>query len=417
MQAHLLAIAGVVAEARPEFLVRAGHVLNHSLDPSDPLLGLPVRAWPVQVLDGLGKLHQRPKEAEEALNPLRRGKELSRVATAKAVRVLNGLAALAEPGRPRLEPFESRRVTVFTASDNFLADRAPADRFYSWLTSTGLSKYFNFRTQTSLDFLWNRAKGEPDQGLIERMRTAGINSLGFGYDSSSNGIGTDVLKNNSYSMMAQIFDTLVSAGYDRNLLRVHHFYSSPLSDFGKTLEGLLLREANATNELGNKIAMVLYTYRSELGMLCRMGLAPSGRREFRHVSSGHPAYTFLHSEASFLPMLDPRAEAFLKSLFRFDESSQEFEPSYDPTWLFADRFRPEIEEILARWSAPSQSDPEIHSLGLLVTAVLRARPGAGLMGVFAAVKSLMLRRNIYSFVRLTAERGMEPLVRELLACL
>ena len=234
-----------------------------------------------------------------------------------------------------------------------------------------LKKYFLFRTQASINFLWDFKTKAPHQDLLRTMLEAGIESLGIGYDSSSNAIGRAVMKNNTYNMMIKVFDAMVSMGFKKEKIRIHHFYSSPLSSFEETLEGLLLSAANVANDRGNRIARVLYTHRSEFGMLSRMNFS-SKQNIFRQIPSTHYEYNFILSEASSIPMLDKKNEAFMKKMFNFNLNTQEYEETYNKNWIFAECFGQDVTKIIRRWGSDNEEDPEIRALGMLIQSILTA---------------------------------------------
>lgn len=418
MKCHMLAIVGHLAGFSSHRINAISNSLKEKIGSLESVSDFNNAWYPVDALHALtesffqsvdvSKNEVAPYLAEGPID----SHKVSRVCLYKRLLILNGLEVL-KTAPHRLKPYEKSRINLFTASDNFLVETEKIGLFYDWLIQLQLPRYFFFRTQTSLDFLWNFSTNSPNCDLMQKMLAAGILSMGFGYDSSANAIGRCVLKRNTYNMMIKILDALVQIGYDRTCLRIHHFYSSPSSTFEETLEGLLLKELNIANDRGNMIARVLYTYRSELGMLMKMGLEERSENPgpVQHVTADNPIYNFIHSEARALPIMDKKASQFLDRLFALDPKTQEFEAVYDRKWLFASCFETEIQEILHQWLS-KEIDPEIHSAGIIIRFLREAFEKTSLMHLFQSIKALLIQENIFSFERLLKMCSRDYIVQQ-----
>ena len=342
-------------------------------------------------------------------------RSLSVVLFYKALLIINALCVLNTQRISELEKFTDQRINIFTASDNFMVESAAVIEFFKWIRELNLKKYFSIRSQSSINILWDNKNGVPKYELLENIYAAGIESLGIGYDSSSNRIGFDVLKTNTYSMMVKTLDSMIASGFKIEDIRIHHFYSSPISSFEDSLEGLLLSAANICNDRGNMIARVLYTYRSEFGIIGKMWFAErkdSWLDKFANYMNGSVDYAYLPAEISFLPMLDAKAEAFVKLLFNFNENTQEFENAFNEKFIFSTVFKNEIIDIISKWDSENQQDQEIRILGRLISRIISSNPETHIRDIFKFIKNSCIKYGIYSFVNLAKKIGIDRIVNE-----
>jgi hypothetical protein len=420
MKNHMLAIVGHVGGFTRDQCDILGGILEETISSLNEPTDLRKNSYSDGSLQKIIKVfheewHVRVHDCEGYLAEFRHSAgPLSRVFLFKALLVLNGLHILENKRHDYLDPLRDKRITIYTASDNFLVETRKIADFFDWLIQMGLKSYFSFRTQTSLDFLWDSRNNRPNENLMVKMLDAGIESLGFGYDSSSNAIGDAVLKRNSYNRMIKTLDSMVRVGFRKENIRIHHFYSSPISSFADSLEGLLLSESNIANDRGNMIALILYTYRSEMGMLCKMNFAGDSRwlENFKHVRADDPAYSLLHSEASPMPMLDSKAEKLMQMIFVFDPEIQEYVVAdSNRSWLFASCFADDIRKIIQRWCSDEEEDSEIRSLGRLFHLIHSRFPAKRLIEIFRAIKYLCIHLNTFSFERLLIEHTREDLIQ------
>ncbi|MBF0117637.1 MAG: hypothetical protein HQK79_02285 [Desulfobacterales bacterium] len=394
MKSHILAILGHAVGFTSEMLSEIGIIIGEKVEslkeasdlkkmfyPRENIARIKdkyISTWNVSISD---IEHYLQEDMNDSLY-------ISKIRLLKTILVLNGISILHTERKSVLKKIINKQRKIFTASDNFLVEDLKIIQFFKWLKNNDLNEYFEFRMQTSINFMWDSRNNRPNEELILHMKNAGVKSIGFGYDSSSNSIGKDVLKRNSYNMMLKLLDSMVRAGFEKENIRIHHFFSSPLSSFESTFEGLLLREANIANDRGNMIAFVLYTYRSELGMISKMN------------DYNGKEYDFIKSEAMLLPMLDKKTTAYLKKLFKFNTQTQEFEDIYDVNILFASCFKDDIYQILRKWCSPDEKDPEIHALGKLIQLIDSKHKGQKLADIFHNIKEFCKLKNIFSFERI-----------------
>ena len=311
------------------------------------------------------------------------------------------LATLLEKDEDLHDHGLDHKLEILLEDDNTLCNREYIETFCRWVIDSGLNRYMRFGGgQTSVtSFL---RKGEPDEPFIRLLRDAGCCEVEMGVD----GVSNNTLKQND-KRGYRLGDAIrVIAALTRNGISgaSNRLYSAPHSSRVDLVESLLL---GAIAPLGGRslggvfiITVPGSQYTNEFAV-CFPEKAAS-QADFEMTYGADYAYAW-GNFPEYVPLehhlypYSPEASDLIESFAPIIKIEREDKYVYDIEReagamthelgilekLKSEGLENEIAEVICRWHADNQTDPEMRALGEIIR--IRRAQGSDDFSIFREI--------------------------------
>jgi len=311
------------------------------------------------------------------------------------------LAVLLEKDEDLYEHGLDHKLEILLEDDNTLCNREYIETFCRWVIDSGLNRYMRFGGgQTSVSSFLR--KGEPDETFIRLLREAGCLEVEMGVD----GLSNNTLKQNDkrgYRLgdAIQVLVALTRHGINGASNRL---YSAPYSSRLDLVESLLMGAIAPLggHSLGGVFIITVpgSQYTNEFAVLFPDRAANAADfeetygAEYAYAWANFPEYVPLeHHLYPYTPEAGSLIEPFASTI----KIKREDKHLYDQeraagtmthelgilAKLETEGLQSEIEEVILRWQADEQTDPEMKALGEIIR--IRRNKESDVLNIFRGI--------------------------------
>ncbi len=294
------------------------------------------------------------------------------------------LAVLLEKDEDLYEHGLDHKLEILLEDDNTLCNREYIEVFCRWVIDSGLNRYMRFGGgQTSVSSFLR--KGKPDEAFIGLLREAGCLEVEMGVD----GLSNNTLKQNDKRgyRLGNAIQVLVALTRHGINAASNRLYSAPYSSRIDLVESLLMGAIAPLggHSLGGVFIITVpgSQYTNEFAVLFPDRAANAADfeetygTEYAYAWANFPEYVPL--EHHLYPYA-PEAGSLIVPFASTIEIKREDKYLYDQeraagamthelgilAKLEAEGLESEVEEVIRRWQADEQTDPEMKALGEII---------------------------------------------------